>query len=187
MVIVNALILIRQIGCWSIRQDINLQLKFKSLIVIIIIIINYYYYYYYYYYYHHHYCYYNSTYLQLISLKKKRTIPSKHYLEIISFHFIGSCSFRLKKKFISDLRSDTSSVWNFWVPSSLMNQWCLRETSAVFSSLFIAQLIIMQVKEKRLMPWSSFFFFCILFIYFLFTGIVQTTYRSKHTKFSTLF
>ena len=155
MVIVNALILIRQIGCWSIRQDINLQLKFKSLIVIIIIIINYYYYYYYYYYHHHHYCYYNSTYLQLISLKKKRTIPSKHYLEIISFNFIGSCSFRLKKKFISDLRSDTSSVWNFWVPSSLMNQWCLRETSAVFSSLFIAQLIIMQVKEKRLMPWSS--------------------------------
>ena len=33
-----------------------------------------------------------------------------------------------------------------------------------------------------------FFFFCILFIYFLFTGIVQTTYRSKHTnitKFTT--
>ena len=32
------------------------------------------------------------------------------------------------------------------------------------------------------------FFFCILFIYFLFTGIVQTTYRSKHTnitKFTT--
>ena len=31
-------------------------------------------------------------------------------------------------------------------------------------------------------------FFCILFIYFLFTGIVQTTYRSKHTnitKFTT--
>ena len=35
---------------------------------------------------------------------------------------------------------------------------------------------------------SQFFFFCILFIYFLFTGIVQTTYRSKHTnttKFTT--
>ena len=33
-----------------------------------------------------------------------------------------------------------------------------------------------------------FFFFCILFIYFLFTGIVQTTYRPKHTnitKFTT--
>ena len=33
-----------------------------------------------------------------------------------------------------------------------------------------------------------YYFFCILFIYFLFTGIVQTTYRSKHTnitKFTT--
>ena len=41
-----------------------------------------------------------KTYLQLISLKKKKNIQSKHYLQVISFHKLLFISI-LKKKFIS--------------------------------------------------------------------------------------
>ena len=41
-----------------------------------------------------------KTYLQLISLKKKKNIQSKHYLQVISFHKLLFILI-LKKKFIS--------------------------------------------------------------------------------------
>ena len=60
------------------------------------------------------------------------------------------------------------------------------------------QVVSIRQPRQRSVDWKNtfpslrfrkfFFFFCILFIYFLFTGIVQTTYRSKHTnitKFTT--
>ena len=81
-------------------------------------------------------------------------------------------------------------------------KFCLRfvlfkiHREKVFGEVFVrkqAFLNNINMDLKRSQNWhfckgDSPFFFCILFIYFLFTGIVQTTYRSKHTnatKFTT--
>ena len=114
----------RSIICLSLplRQIINLLTTDKSRYFAQPrpIIANYYYYY----------CYYNSTYLQLISLKQKKLFGQSTIYK--SFHLISSCSFRLKKKFISDLRREFLRSFLTDVISR-GNKWCLCETSAVFS------------------------------------------------------